>query len=128
MNSTRILRICSVLLLPALLLGCTRMKVVELCDQPRPPLPHGTRVQVYQDVGEVPGAFEEIAVLEITSAVTRKRMLSDIQRRAAGLGADGIVLEQAGKHEEPARVFTGDLFIPIAAEYWDGRALAIRMN
>ncbi len=116
------------LLLLALLLGCTSMKVVRLSDQSLPQLRHWTEVDVYQDIGKVPSSYQEIAVLEISSAVTKEKMLRDSQRRAAELGGSGIVLERVGKHEEMTLIFYGDGFIPVCDERWDARVLVIRVN
>lgn len=116
------------LLLPALLLGCTSMRVVSLSDQPLPQLRHWTQVDVYQHIGEIPGPYREIAVLEITSAVSEKKMLHDSQRRAAEMGGSGIVLERVGTHDEMNMICVGYVFVPIIDERWDGRVLVIRVN
>lgn len=108
--------------------GCTLMKVTSLGDQPPPREQHWTEVGVYQDIGDVPGTYQEIAVLEIRSALTKKKMLYDCQRRAARLGANGIVLQQVGRHDELVPIFTGSVYIPVVSEQWDGRILAIRVN
>ena len=115
------------LLLPALLLGCTSMKVISLSDQPLQQLRHWTEVSVYEDIREVPEPYREIAVLEISSAVTKERMVLDCQRQAAELGGSGIVLEHLGKHTESNLLFFGDGFILVADERWDGRVLVIRV-
>ena len=116
------------LLFPALVLGCTSMRVISLSDQRLPQLRHWTQVDVYEHIGEVPESYREIAVLEISSAVTKEKMLRDSQRRAAELGRSGIVLERVGKHEEMSLIFYGDGFIPVCDERWDGRVLVIRVN
>ncbi len=129
MKQTGILRIVlPVLLLPAMMAGCTLMKVTSLGEQPPPHEQHWTEVDVYQDIGDVPEAYQEIAVLEIRSALTKKKMLYDCRRRAARLGANGIVLQQVGRHDELVPIFTGSVYIPVVSEQWDGRILAIRVN
>jgi len=115
------------LLLPALTLGCTSMNVISLSDQSLQQLRHWTEVDVYEDIGAIAEPYEEIAVLEISSAVTEKRMVLDCQRRAAELGGSGIVLEHVGRHTEMNLLFIGDAFIQVADERWDGRVLVIRV-
>jgi hypothetical protein len=116
------------LLFPALLLGCTSMKVISLSDHTFPQMRHATDVDVYEHIGEVPEPHEKIAVLEVSSTVTKMRMVHDSQRRAAELGGSGIVLERIGKHTETNLLFIGNVFIPVLDERWDGRVIVIRVN
>jgi hypothetical protein len=103
------------------------MEVIKLSGQPLEQLRDWTEVDVYEDIEEIPKPYAEIALLEISSAVTKERMLLDSQHRAAELGGTGIVLEHAGTHTEMNMIFVGDVFIPVADERWNGRVLVIRV-
>ena len=104
------------------------MKVISLSDQSLPQLKDWTEIEVYEDITEVPGSYLEIAVLEITTAVSKTKMVRDSRRRASELGANGIVLERVGTHTDLNHVFIGSVFIPVADKRWDGRILVIRVN
>ena len=125
MKQTRILRYAFVLLVPTLLLGCTRMNVISLSDQSLPQLQHWSQVAVYENIAEVSESYQEVAVLEITTAATKKKMIRDSQRRAADMGANGIVLEHLGKHTDFNLIFNGLVFVPVSDDRWDGRILVI---
>lgn len=103
------------------------MTVISLNNQSFEQQRHWTQVDVYEDIQEVPKPYTEIAVLEISSAVTKERMVVDSQQRAAELGGSGILLEHAGTHTEMNMIFFGNGFVPVVDERWEGRVLVIRV-
>ena len=42
---------------------------------------------MYQDISEAPAPYQKIAVIEVSSAESKQKMLRDSQPRAAELGA-----------------------------------------
>ena len=115
-------------LLPTVLIGCTRMKIITLSEPVVPELLDWKQVQVYDDIEQVTGSFQEMAVIEVKSAPTWRKMIRDSRRKAAAMGANGIVVQRTGKHDETLPVFVAGVIIMTDSEYWDGRVLAIRVE
>ena len=117
----------SILLLIALITGCTQMNQINLTDDQMPSIGHWSLVNVYENFEDVSDNYREIAILEIKTAVSKKKLLRDCQRRAADLGANGIVLEQLGKHSDFTMIVAGSVIFPLVDERWDGRVIVIQV-
>jgi hypothetical protein len=123
----RLARLGALILVASFAWGCTSMNVTQRNDQAWPALPEWRDVEVYDDASEVGGAYEEVAVIEVTSAATRGRMLRDCQRRAAELGANAIVIERAGTHGQMQPIVAGSVTTFMWSDRWDGRIVAIHV-
>jgi hypothetical protein len=106
-------------------IGCTTVEVRPLRDPVIPRVEDWKTVAIYDDCAEISEPFEEVAVLEVSSAPTKEEMLRDCQRRAAAMGANGILVEKIAKHRESDWCEVGGVPVMIAHDAWHGRVLAI---
>ena len=91
------------LVLPA----CVQTNAVRLGAAPaRPPVPEA-QVVVYRTAGQIPGKYEEVALLNSTGEATwtnEEKMFNSMRKKAAKLGANGIVLDAMSEPSAGAKV------------------------
>ena len=107
------------------LIGCTTMSVTPLAERPLPQVEDWETVAIYDDSTEITEPYQEVAVLAVSSAPTKEKMINDCQRRAAAIGANGILIERAAKHGQSAWCRTGSVPVMVPHPAWHGRVLAI---
>jgi len=100
---------CVILILTA---SCISTQVVRLgANSPQRPEVYWSQVAVYLTPEQVPGKYQEIAMLEVSvSAVWRREgaLISALQKEAAKLGSNAIILDSI--NEPPAIVKLADLY------------------
>lgn len=108
-----------------LLVGCVQVDVTQLGRAvKRPPL-QPNEVAVYRSASQVPGKYEEVAILtgsgdyELTS---ESEMHSKFRQTAAKLGANGVILDATSEPTTGAKV--ANWLIGTEADR-KGKALAI---
>ena len=114
-----------VLLVVLFLFGCTTMNVAPLQTSNRPAVEDWEKVAIYDERSEIGESFEEIAVLEVESAPTREEMIRSCQRKAASMGANGILVEEAARHGQAAWCRRGEVPVDVPHPTWHGRVVAV---
>ncbi|MBU6367699.1 MAG: hypothetical protein KJT01_15905 [Gemmatimonadetes bacterium] len=113
-------------LLTLLLSACVRTNATLLSTNtaPRPALLPAD-VQIYRSADKVGRPFEEIALLNATgeaSMTNEAKMLGSLRKKAAELGANGIILENIAEPSAGAKV--AGAFLGTGAQR-KGKAVAI---
>ena len=97
----------AVLGLMLLLSACVQTNAVRLGAAPaRPPVPEA-QVAIYRDASQVPGRYEEIALLNSTAEAkwtNEAKMYDSMRKKAAKLGANGIILDAMSEPSAGAKV------------------------
>ena len=90
-----------------LLSACVQTNAVRLGAAPaRPPVPEA-QVVVYRSASQIPGKYEEVALLNSTGEATwtnEAKMFDSMRRKAAKLGANAIVLDAMSEPSAGAKV------------------------
>ena len=90
-----------------LLSACVQTNAVRLGAAPaRPPVPEA-QVVVYRSASQIPGRYEEVALLNSTGEATwtnEEKMYNSMRKKAAKLGANGIVLDAMSEPSAGAKV------------------------
>lgn len=115
----------SFLLVMALISGCVRTNATLLgTARGRAALsPEG--VAIYRTAAQVPGRYEEIALLHSkgpSTATNEPQMFESMREKAAEVGANGIILEAISEPSAGAKI--AGAFLGYAAER-QGKAIAI---
>ncbi|MGD9641563.1 MAG: hypothetical protein AB7V08_02370 [Elusimicrobiales bacterium] len=76
------------------LAGCSVTSAVRLSDKNYAPLAPG-QVRVFMSAEEVPGPYEKIAIITSEGDSFQKTaLIENMKKKAAGLGANGLILGQ----------------------------------
>lgn len=90
-----------------LLSACVQTNAVRLGAAPaRPPVPEA-QVVVYRSASQIPGRYEEVALLNSTGEATwtnEAKMFDSMRKKAAKLGANAIVLDAMSEPSAGAKV------------------------
>ena len=90
-----------------LLSACVQTNAVRLGAAPaRPPVPEA-QVVVYRSASQIPGRYEEVALLNSTGEATwtnEAKMFESMRKKAAKLGANAIVLDAMSEPSAGAKV------------------------
>ena len=109
----------------AILAGCVAVNSTQLgLAQLRPPVPVD-QVAVYRTADQVPGKYQEVALLNATgssSMTTEKGMFEKMKKEAGKLGANGIILDALSEPGAGAKVAAAFLGVGVNRK---GRAIAI---
>ena len=106
--------------------GCVRTNTVKLGNAATHDKVSYESVAVYLTAKQVPGKYEEIALLNSKgdSAFTNEsRMIKSMQRKAAALGANAIILDAMSEPSAGSKVAAA--FLLGAGAERKGRAIAI---
>src|SRR5688572_17828565 len=91
----------------ALTAACVQTNAVRLGNAPeRPPVPQD-QVAVYRTAEQVPGRYQEIALLNSTgeaSWTNEAKMFDSMRKKAGELGANGIILDAISEPGAGAKV------------------------
>jgi len=105
--------------------GCVTTNATRLgAGVARPPVP-AQSVVIYRTASQVPGRYEEVALLNSkgeSSWTDEAAMFRSMQKKAADLGANGIILDAVSEPSAGAKVASA--FLGTGAER-KGRAIAI---
>ncbi len=121
MNMRRALGICGVLVVGA----CVRTNTAMLGNAPTRAAVAPELVAVYRTAAQVPGKYEEVALLNSTGASTwtsESGMLKSMRQKAGALGANGVILDAISEPSAGAKVAAA--VVGIGAER-KGKAIAI---
>src|SRR4051812_34607457 len=77
------------------LIACASTQVTPLGPGKQRPAISPDQVSIYRTISQVTGKFEEVALIETTqpTGYSDATMLEDMRRRAAAIGANGLVIE-----------------------------------
>ena len=110
------------------LTGCLAVSTTQLgrphVGYDRPPFP-AEKVAVYRTADQVPGPYEEVALVHATgplSWTTESGMYRKMREEAGRLGANAIILERVPEPTIPEKIVITELNVDIGRE---GRAVAI---
>jgi hypothetical protein len=107
-------------------LACISTNAVRLGDAQRRPAISWKDVKVYQTADKVPGKYEEMALLNSTGDAlwtNEAGMFRSMMKRAASIGANGIILNAMSEPGAGAKVAAAFLGVPGADR--KGKAVAI---
>lgn len=111
------------------LIACVSTKAVRLGDQalnPRRPTVAWQRIQVYLKADQVPGKYEEIALLMATGDSiwsSEKGMWNSMKKKATKMGANAIILDATSEPSAATKI-VGAFLLGIGGSR-KGKALAI---
>lgn len=100
-----------ILVLP-LLAGCVSTNVTSLSSSQYPPV-HPEEVTIYLDEEDIPGEYEKMALINARgdySTTDERAMFKAVRKRAAKLGANGVLVrrvKEPGTGEKVAHHFLG---------------------
>lgn len=105
--------------------ACVSTNAVRLGTTPqRPPIP-ADQVVVYRTADQVPGNYEEIALLNSAGSsgwTTEAGMFNSMKKKAGALGANAIILDAVSEPGAGAKIAAA--FLGLSAER-KGKAIAI---
>ena len=105
--------------------ACVQTNAVRLGNAPeRPPVPQ-EQVAVYRTAEQVPGRYQEIALLNSTgeaSWTNEAKMFDSMRKKAGELGANGIILDAISEPGAGAKVAGAILGTGVERK---GKAIAI---
>ena len=117
----RLVLVCSL----AAAAACVRTNAVRLgtATESRPAVAEST-VVVYRTAAQVPGRYEEVALLNSASAsgLSEARMFSSMRQKAGELGANAIILDAISEPSAGAKV--AGAFLGTGTER-KGKAIAV---
>jgi hypothetical protein len=109
----------------ALVVACVQTNAVRLGNAPaREPVPE-EQVVVYRTAAQVPGKYEEIALLNSTgeaSWTNEEKMFNSMRKKAGELGANAIILDAISEPGAGAKVAGAILGTGVERK---GKAIAI---
>jgi len=113
-------------LLVIVIVACVSTKAVRLgTAQTRAPIP-ADKVAVYRTAEQVPGKYEEIALLSSTGEsmwTNEEQMWNSMRKKASKLGANAIILDAMSEPSAGAKV--ASMFLGVGGAQRKGKAIAI---
>ena len=111
-----------------ILISCVSVNAVRLGPaQNRPPVP-ADQVVVYRTADQVPGDYEEIALLNAEGSTTwtnEANMIEAMKNKAGQYGANGIILDAISEPSSGAKVAGAFLGVSVDRK---GKAVAIYVH
>jgi hypothetical protein len=107
------------------LAACVSTNAVRLGTTPQRPSIPANQVVVYRTADQVPGKYEEIALLNSTGSsgwTTEAGMFDSMKKKAGALGANAIILDAVSEPSAGAKIAAA--FLGLSAER-KGKAIAI---
>lgn len=118
-----------IVLISISIIGCVTTKAVKLGSGPdRPPVPW-EKVIVYRTADQVPGDYEEIALLTSTGEsmwTNEEQMWKSMKKKAGKLGANAIILDAMSEPSAGAKVASA--FLGVGGAERKGKAIAIYIH
>ncbi len=105
--------------------ACVSTNAVRLGTAPQRPSIPANHVAVYRTADQVPGKYEEIALLNSTGEsgwTTEAGMFESMKKKAGSLGANAIILDAVSEPGAGAKIAAA--FLGLSAER-KGKAIAI---
>jgi hypothetical protein len=105
--------------------ACVSTNAVRLGTTPQRPSIPADQVAVYRTADQVPGKYEEIALLNSTGSsgwTTEAGMFNSMKKKAGSLGANAIILDAVSEPSAGAKIAAA--FLGTSAER-KGKAIAI---
>jgi hypothetical protein len=110
----------------ALLAGCVRTNATMLGTSTAPRVALAPEsVKIYRTAAQVPGRYEEIALLNATGEsnwTDERKMMNSMRKKAAGLGANAVILDAISEPSAGAKV--AGAFLGTGSQR-KGRAIAV---
>ena len=106
--------------------GCVATQAVKLGSAIQRPEIRWQDVQVYRTADQVPGKYEEIALLSSTGEsmwTTEEGMWNSMRKKAGKLGANAIILDAMSEPSAGAKV--ASMIFGVAGAQRKGKAIAI---
>jgi len=108
------------------LVACVTTKAVRLGTAPTRLSVDWQQVAVYRTADQVPGKYEEIALLSSTGEAmwtNEEQMWKSMKKKAGKLGANGIILDAMSEPSAGAKVAAA--FLGVGGAQRKGKAIAI---
>jgi len=109
-------------------ISCITTEAVKIGTAPeRPPVPP-EKVVVYRTADQVPGKYEEIALIISSGEVgwsSLNQMIESMKKKAGKLGANAIILDAMSEPSAEAKIVSIYLSDGWSAGYRHGKAVAI---
>ena len=109
-------------------ISCVTTEAIKIgTTQNRPPV-SPEKVIIYRTADQVPGKYEEIAMLTSTGDstwTTQKQMIESMKKKAGKLGANAIILDAMSEPSAEAKVMSNFLYGGWGGADREGNAVAI---
>jgi hypothetical protein len=108
-----------------LLVSCVSTSAVKIGTGPDRPAVPWNKVAVYRSADQVPGKYEEVALLVSTADATwtaEAQMWESMQKKAGKMGANAIILDATSEPKAGTKVLA--TFLGVSADR-KGKAIAI---
>jgi len=108
-----------------LLISCVSTSAVKIGTGPERPAVPWNKVAVYRSADQVPGKYEEVALLVSTADATwtaEADMWTSMQKKAGKMGANAIILDATSEPKAGTKVLAE--FLGVSADR-KGKAIAI---
>jgi hypothetical protein len=118
-------RVAAVACISLFLSACVSTNAIRLGTAPQRPSISVDQVVVYRTADQVPGKYEEIALLNSTGSsgwTTEEGMFNSMKKKAGALGANAIILDAVSEPSAGAKIAAA--FFGTSAER-KGKAIAI---
>ena len=95
------------ILLLILLIGCVSAQVTMLQESQLTPISDPSKVQVFLSEADVKVPYDKIAIIHAKGESTwtnEKQMISAMRKKAAKIGANGIILQEIKEASDGAKV------------------------
>ena len=122
---TRVRSVILGLFAVASLAACVQTNAVRLGNAPARAAVAPEAVAVYRTADQVPSKYEEVAILNSTGEsrfTNEEKMFKSMQKKAAQLGANGVILDGISEPSAGAKVASAALGVSAQRK---GRAIAI---
>jgi hypothetical protein len=119
-------KFCWVIVFMAIAIGCVSTSAVRIGNQAARPQTNWKNVAVYRSADQVPGKYEEVGLLVSTGEAmysSEAQMWKSMQKKAAKLGANGIILDAMSEPKSGAKIAAAVLGVGGAER--KGKAIAI---
>lgn len=121
------IKILNLALVCVFLFGCVHTQAIKLGTETRehPPVPPD-EVKIFRKANQVPGEYEEIALLTSTGDsmwTTEKGMYISMKKKAGKVGANAIILDAMSEPSAGAKVASA--FLGVGGAERRGKAVAI---
>ena len=117
--------ILGLIVLLLLIIACVQTNVVRLGPQVARPLVPPDQVMIYRTADQVPGKYEEIALITAKGSsgwTNEEMMFRKMRERAGKLGANGVILEALSEPSAGAKIAGAFLGLPAERQ---GKVIAI---